>query len=403
LQPHSAPLKVKDFKLEFLHMNQPRNAITLVELAIMLLCIIILMALLIPAISEPNTPARRNLCSTQLRNLSLAAIQHENSRQHLASWVIDFGTFGAEGKLVDPSDDDADQRTLTKHRKIGTWAVALLPWLDAQPTYEHWTDDRYPVVGGGSGDNPLSTGVSGEGFSTFAATNFSLMQCPSDNKPLTSHGRNSYISNTGLAILPTLDPMKAISVVNAKGEQLSVTFVDSLKPQFGVFNNQLAARLTGDHDGTHLTPIGPKISLDDFKDGQGNTVLFTESLHALPWHRAGFTDREDLIYTDDPSEVFFPKHSRFTNGMVWHPVDWENGGQSQPIHRINGPVPGGTAVVVTAANAADLARPSSNHADGVNVGMADGGTRYITDSIDMKVWNALLTPQGRERISEDAF
>jgi hypothetical protein len=35
--------------------------------------------------------------------------------------------------------------------------------------------------------------------------------------------------------------------------------------------------------------------------------------------------------------------------------------------------------------------------------MADGGTRYITDSIDMKVWNALLTPQGRERISEDAF
>jgi len=50
---------------------------------------------------------------------------------------------------------------------------------------------------------------------------------------------------------------------------------------------------------------------------------------------------------------------------------------------------------MSAGNAADLARPSSAHVDGVNVSMADGGSRFIADSIDYRVYQALLTPRGK--------
>jgi hypothetical protein len=62
-------------------------------------------------------------------------------------------------------------------------------------------------------------------------------------------------------------------------------------------------------------------------------------------------------------------------------------------------------------NLTDLARPSSAHTDGVNTGMADGGTRFILDSIDYRVYQALLTPRGKSSdvpwpefiLDDDAF
>ena len=70
------------------------------------------------------------------------------------------------------------------------------------------------------------------------------------------------------------------------------------------------------------------------------------------------------------------------------------------FHLING---GGTSVsddiftrtIGSLADARDLARPSSAHVDGVNAGMADGGTRFIQQSIDYRVYQALMTPRGK--------
>lgn len=386
-------------------MNQcyNRRGVTLLEVGVVILAIAILLFLLIPSISTPRGVARRNQCATQLKNLSLAAIQYENAKGRMPSWVEDFGTFGLDGPLSDPSNPIADPNTLAKHRKIGTWAVSLLPYLDAQPTYEVWTEDRYPVVSGGSRDNPLSTGVSGEGFRAHAAPHIGYLYCPTSDAVRSQFGPNSYIANTGIAFAVSSDPAQTRLIHSPKGDAQTLSFADSLLPKYGAMNSGLDARVSGAGDGSIRVPVGPAIRMDDFKDGQGHTVLFSESLSALPWHRSGFTDQDDLVFENDPDEAVYPEFSRFTNGLVWHSVDWEHGGKSQPIHKINGPVPGGTlsAQMITPANAADLARPSSNHADGVNVGMADGGTRCITDSIDMRVWQALLTPAGEEVMDED--
>ena len=150
-----------------------------------------------------------------------------------------------------------------------------------------------------------------------------------------------------------------------------------------------------------MTTLSPLIQLGDFSDGQTHTVLFSESLHAMPWHRSGFTNRKDLTFTHHPDEIVYPPKCRFTNGMVWHSVDWENGGRSLDVHRINGANQSEDAIEITSANVMDLARPSSAHAEGVNAAMADGSTRFIADSIDMRVWQAMMTPAGEDAVPAD--
>lgn len=386
-------------------MAPSRNALTLTELLVIIVVIVILLGLLLPAINSPRGPSRRRDCSVKLKNLSLAAIQYENSHEEFPGWVNDFGIFGGAGELSDPTDLNADPKTLAQHRKIGTWAVAILPWLDAQPTYEIWTEDRYPVVGGGSKDHPLTSGYSGEGYTSQAAPNIAIMQCPSSTTEMGESGRNSYIANTGVFYSITKNADQERDVFTPDGEPVAMTFVDSLGERYGVFNSKLVARLPGDADRSKPSAVGPPIGIDDFKDGQGMTVLFSESLYALPWHRSGFTDSDDLVFRDDPNEVAYPANSRYTNGMVWHSVDWRNGGIGRDIHHINGPVPSGDpfSVIVRASNVGDLARPSSAHAEGVNVSMADGGTRFVSDTIDLRVWQSMLTPAGRESPEQAEF
>ncbi|MEM6779736.1 MAG: DUF1559 domain-containing protein, partial [Planctomycetota bacterium] len=82
-------------------------------------------------------------------------------------------------------------------------------------------------------------------------------------------------------------------------------------------------------------------------------------------------------------------------GLVWHWEDEDDESPApdvNPLHRING----GDALTttMTARNASSLARLSSAHAEGVYAATADGGTRFLTESLDYRVYQALLTPNG---------
>jgi prepilin-type N-terminal cleavage/methylation domain-containing protein/prepilin-type processing-associated H-X9-DG protein len=353
-------------------MKRTSSGFTLVELLVVITIIGILAGLLLPAVQRAREAARAAQCSTQLKNLALAAIQYENTKGEFPGWEMNFGTYQGGG---DPSDPDAGPTA--PHAKIGTWAVALLPYLDAQPTYEHWTEDKYPIVGDGSQDNQQTNEPNGAGvgFLPNAAPNLAIMQCPSSPTLKGSQGINSYISNNGLYV--------DLSGANDPDVVLS----SSMKKANGVFNNKAFNAVNG-----------PSVSLDDLKDGPGNTALFSENLQALPWHRAGFINRADL----ESAPLGYVPSSRLTQGMVWHPFDPEvtpSMGPAQEIAKING---GTTAqdryaleMLPGNANNPLMARPSSAHIDGVNVGFADGAVRYITSNIDYRVYQAILTTRGK--------
>ncbi|TWU03944.1 DUF1559 domain-containing protein [Neorhodopirellula pilleata] len=391
-------------------MKTQRSGFTLVELLVVITIIGILMGLLIPAVNAARETARRNQCSTQVKNLALAAIQFENAKGELPGYAQVFGFYETPAAApFDPTDPTATAGA-ARHVKLGSWVVSLLPWLDAQPTYEHWTEDRYPILDSTGGEFEATSGQAGEGFHQLASPNLAIMQCPSNPNDDSANGRNSYISNNGLRSFNN----------SASSGGGTVNFEDAMDRANGAFNNKFAG-VTAVGPPIERAPIGPKVRLDDFKDGQGNTILFSENVQAMPWHRVGFlydaAADTDLTPTGAaPSQdITFSvgnggTYASFTQGMVWHYEDkdsasttyaWSNGSPSaiNKKHLING---GGNSVAedifveqMTAANAEDLARPSSAHTDGVNCGMADGGTRFVADSIDYRVYQALLTPRGK--------
>tara|TARA_A100001391_G_scaffold181363_2_gene147289 strand:- start:191 stop:1384 length:1194 start_codon:yes stop_codon:yes gene_type:complete len=381
-------------------MKNNRPGFTLVELLVVITIIGILMGLLIPAVNSAREAARKNQCATQLKNLSLAAIQHENAKGELPGYLQVFGNYPAGG--TDPSDPTATAPGA--HVKLGTWVVALMPFLDAQPTYEVWTEDRYPIIKGGTGElSPTNeANGAGVGFHPNAAPNLAIMQCPSNPNSDGEFARNSYVTNNGMFALPTS--------ATGGGSTLGtlVSFAQSMERANGTFNN----KFNGPVSASVPAPTGPKVRLDDMKDGQGYTMLFSENVQALPWNRPGFFNATDLT----AATVAYPPEARYTQGMIWFYEDpqgdsaptgfpWSHGKPNtvSPKHKINGrgTAPNESVFVETmtapvpGTNAWDLARPSSAHVDSVNIGMADGGTRSLTSSVDYRVYQALMTPRGK--------
>ena len=386
-------------------MKRQPSGFTLVELLVVITIIGILMGLLIPAVNAARETARRSQCATNMKNLALAGIQHDVTKKALPGYIQSFRQFAGGDDPSDPANAPP------AHEKLGTWGVALLPWLDGQPTYEHWTQARYPVTTVSTDLGKLD-GASGTGLHPLAAPNLAIFQCPSNPVARGNFGKNSMVYNNGMH-WKTQDGSFLLKNYGGKSP-----LMHSMDKNSGVGTQQ-------------YNSTADAVTLDDMKDGQGNTMLFSENVQALPWHRSGFANKarlEQAAVAPNAGGVNnqIVYQSRYTNGMVWHYEDekhadtrlagYWNGSEEfvnavrndkgkavpEPVldfHRINGR--GATVsddifnLELTNTNSSRLARPSSAHVDGVNCAFADGATRFVVQSIDNRVLQALMTPRGK--------
>ena len=216
----------------------------------------VVMTLLSMSIPRQRINTRVNQCAARLKCIGLATIQHDLGRGHLPGYIEDFGTYSGDGSdRTDPTNHG-----VPRHKKLGTWAVALLPWLDAQPTYEHWTQDRYPVTTISTALGKLDES-SGTGLHPLAAPNLAIFQCPSNPVTQGNFGRNSMVYNNGLARSPNQPPVGMSHNIN-DGVGNSKYNVTKINPTTG--------------EGTHSSE-GPNIGLDDFTDGKNYTCLLYTS------------------------------------------------------------------------------------------------------------------------------
>ena len=176
------------------------RAFTLVELLVVIAIIGILVGLLLPSIGAIRERMRSTDCSNRVRQLALAALQYETSKNQLPGYVHRFGRFPGG---PDPTDPNNYSGNVPAHIKVGGYGVALLPFLDGQPTFEHWSQDRYPLICDGAGKFKPSILLSGSGFHPLAAPNSPSFRCPSNPNEDGSHGLNSYSPNNGMCHIRT--------------------------------------------------------------------------------------------------------------------------------------------------------------------------------------------------------
>ncbi len=101
----------------------PRRGFTLIELLVVITIIGILMSLLLPAVNSVRNTAQRLSCQNNLRQMSMAAVNHETSLGYFPS--------GGWGWSWPPIADQGPGRN-----QPGGWVYPLLPFIEQQAVYD---------------------------------------------------------------------------------------------------------------------------------------------------------------------------------------------------------------------------------------------------------------------------
>ena len=327
--------------------HSSRHGFTLVELLVVIAIIGVLVGLLLPAVQAAREAARRTECASRLGELAKANMQFEIAKKRYPGYLEPFGQM--------PSGSV----------KIGSWAVALFPYLEQEPLYDEWQDPSTTTVW-----NPTNVNF---------YPSIKMFQCSSDSLGIESQALNSFVCNAGFY------PSESM-VANLPGYNgLSPTEVSkrSQRSQNGVFNNRLPSPvMVGGSSSAVLGAGAAPTKSDTIKDGLTQTIAFSENLQADQWGFIG-----DL--TAD--------QARLAHGMVWlyrldnpssmpiSPNRPDAPTVVKPVNKVNGEK-------TTAVTGLDAARPSSMHTGIVNVAMLGGSVSTMSDGIDYHVYQSLMTP-----------
>jgi prepilin-type N-terminal cleavage/methylation domain-containing protein len=322
-----------------------RRGFTLVELLVVIAIIGALMGLLLPAISAARERARMATCNNNARQLATAMFNYATS-----------------GKGTYPGW--ADDMKVMSGGQVGTlpipWAAKLLPRLDQQTLWDQ-----------------LQSANNGAGFPWDSPPKIEVFSCPSDAGTDPKIGTLTYVVNAGMPDLMGTLHQGVASDLKANG---------------------MCHDLRAGREGPSVRSGG------DVPDGADATILVTENVHKDPMLPNGVraTWLGPLQAQPGPiagnanyvADMSTNPEQRF--GITWivgdRPPNLPSLEDFQPINRdANPPVasysnPGGSP--------SRFARPASEHPDVFIVGFAGGSTKEVRDTIDYRVYQQLMTPNG---------
>jgi prepilin-type N-terminal cleavage/methylation domain-containing protein len=342
-----------------------RIGFTLVELLVVMVIIAILIAILLPAVQSARSTARSSVSKNNLRQIQLATMQHEVHKSYLP-----------------PSSQFPDPVAGTNN--IDGWSIfaLILPHMEqgiitSQIDYKN----SYNL-------NPTVTLANGQ------SVRLASLRVPSYLSPaeprdeirfvsgVATHYPINYAVNLGTWFV--YDPSSKRGGPGAaypESQLRSTDFTDGTSTTLGFaevkawnpyYRNraETAANLANFPTTTQICTLGTGGSSVEFKTDSGHTEWVDGRAHQI-----GFTT------------TFLPNQKVLcTESSVVYDVDWNNWQEGKDL---NAATPN-----LTPTYAAVTAR--SYFAGGVNVSLMDGSVRNISDDIDLGVWRAVSTRNGKE-------
>jgi prepilin-type N-terminal cleavage/methylation domain-containing protein len=316
---------------------------TLVELLVVIAIIGTLVGLLLPAVQSAREAARRNSCASNVRQLGLAFHNVLDARKYFpaASYTVDSADLT---KFPTPPEGNQSR---TEH----SWRVLALPYMEEQ------------------------TAVAGYDFNQnwYSATNLPIAQknvavfrCPSTRvaEPVTS-----------IPVSPDGDSLRQAMTVSTPLGTTDYETITGIKDK--VVSPELYTKGTATGDGALVKDRVTRQA--KITDGMSKTFLLAECAGRPAVHRAGVV----------------------ISGTVNQCTGWaDNLGPFKIDPMTAAGIKGAAANAGIPMNVSNDGECYSFHPGGINTVMCDGATRFVADSVDLRVFCATVTKAAGERVDD---
>jgi prepilin-type N-terminal cleavage/methylation domain-containing protein/prepilin-type processing-associated H-X9-DG protein len=344
-------------------MRYRRLGFTLIELLVVIAIIAVLIALLLPAVQSAREAARRAQCTNNLKQIGLAMHNYVSAQTTLPPGV--------------------------KGCCWGTWLIFILPYMEGNNTFNAFNfcgNDRYENLG-------IQTGqfrYAGAANTTVAYMHINSYLCPSDpnnlNLPGGSITCHDYVVNFGNTV--TSQPTYYVWN-NTKVPFLGAPFTDMGAPD---------TNITGDTGIALSGTLAGTVNFSAITDGLSNTMMTSEILVGQGWNLHGFN-----WWGYAPEFTgFFPPNS--SQPDVMQSASYCSAPNSNPQGVL---CVGQTGTVSTGGTYSGglgmINIPRSRHPGGVSAGMCDGSVRFVKNSVNNFIFQALASTHGGEVISSDSY
>ncbi|MEQ9406498.1 MAG: DUF1559 domain-containing protein [Fuerstiella sp.] len=365
-----------------------RSGFTLIELLVAISIIAVLMSLILPAIQNARSAARRTQCLNNIRQVGLAL--HSFASKQPDHRLPPYGTWG------DYREANGQWKTYagsTIGGQLKSWVVDILAELDRQDIFDRWDHQRKH-----DSAVPGAAGVSNRDL--IRNYELSILICPDDITADSAGGSLSYVVNAGYAHLDGTNPLSSPSgwgSNNYHGDNdpdldldvdglVGSTTVDDAEDKLMFHRSGLMWRevLDTNGDGKPAEWRNRSQTLDSIYDGLANTLMLTENLNAGEKQLWGDPDPRNCAFV-------YPLNPDATSlGLT--AATYYDAASLDPLHPdavING---------ARAGPEGERPFPSSHHTGGVTAVFCDGSARFLSEDIGLKVYAHLITPAGTKAL-----
>lgn len=322
--------------------RQRRRGLTRIEVIVLILILGLLGCFFVPATRSSRVVARKLQCLSNMRNVGLAmqnyAAANDGDLPPLLSKHSIKNSSGQEGTMT------------------ASWPFLLLPALDNATRFRDIQNNAVIV-----GD--VATINLGPGLDNDAVEVFTCADSPVYKQP----GGLSFVVNAGHM------PHGIWGTATNNAPDLIDWYA---APSPGDANDIAIGRATG-----VVWPEGYVSSLEYIAMGDGTsmTILLTENLQAGNWYDTQTSTLGFGIQLPVSLTTSYPNA----------------GSTGDPLLVKQAPNPDNWFINRNRSAARTKApRPSSNHRGGVNVTMADGSAKFLSENMDKTVFIKLMTPNG---------